>query len=708
MREYIVLEEKIVIPDSTENFVYYMNFMKDIIESRENVFNKWYDSQRDCVSVAKNADDILEKIIYPVIDRGTDYLIKKDICDDIFDRQSNYIVGRDVIKRNYLSMSLNLLNDIICDMFDEIQNINNTQQAAKQYRELRKESRGRFVGGGFGITGALKGAAEAAMLNAASGMLHSVGNTMGNMGTAVTAVTSKASLFKKYKKILLDEILEISTIIIIAIPDIAMKRGNIQFDFKINNQSPNADSAKTIMLNYKKGIIPVNDKKLQLLNALKNDPQNLNIYSIIWNEYIEDMGDLKNMAKFFNVPLEDEIDRISVEHCEGIYKQYCNEYISSKNPVMAAIEIEPQIIKAVKEITEYCQRRDIELTNIAVLDKCYEALSKVEKRLKIVAGIEYDSRKHADQIKNDRKIFYDYLKKQEIEDVGVLEGLQNLKYESFEYQNNLLDIYKREIDLRNYNLIFTNIQNISRKYFTSGKTKAGNIETASIDENFERKANFIRSITNMPENESPILLINFSTDGKSGLLLTNFAVRVYAKALLFSNKNLIYRYEDIDSIECAGNNRFIIRKENLELRTFDIDYRLNIDEQNLLCDFLNEAVFIITNLNENDRINLNNIKCECGTYLAKNEKICPVCKKMYLKEKGVFVETVECTYCKNRIQVGKKFCKICGKSQIDTVNITDNRQLGQATTAYCSQCGSPVLSTSNFCSKCGARIAVKQ
>lgn len=150
MREYIVLEEKIVIPDSTENFVYYMNFMKDIIESRENVFNKWYDSQRDCVSVAKNADDILEKIIYPVIDRGTDYLIKKDICDDIFDRQSNYIVGRDVIKRNYLSMSLNLLNDIICDMFDEIQNINNTQQAAKQYRELRKESRGGLLVVGLG------------------------------------------------------------------------------------------------------------------------------------------------------------------------------------------------------------------------------------------------------------------------------------------------------------------------------------------------------------------------------------------------------------------------------------------------------------------------------------------------------------------------------------------------------------------------------
>ena len=51
------------------------------------------------------------------------------------------------------------------------------------YREARKACRSRWVGGGFGFSGAITGAAKAAVLNAGSGLLHSTANLVGNAAT---------------------------------------------------------------------------------------------------------------------------------------------------------------------------------------------------------------------------------------------------------------------------------------------------------------------------------------------------------------------------------------------------------------------------------------------------------------------------------------------------------------------------------------------
>lgn len=50
----------------------------------------------------------------------------------------------------------------------------------REYRDARKDSRSRWSGGGFGISGALSGAAKAGALNMASGLLHSAFNAATN------------------------------------------------------------------------------------------------------------------------------------------------------------------------------------------------------------------------------------------------------------------------------------------------------------------------------------------------------------------------------------------------------------------------------------------------------------------------------------------------------------------------------------------------
>ena len=78
--------------------------------------------------------------------------------------------------------------------FDEINLQNQKEQA---YRDYRKASRGRWVGGGFGVTGALKGAATAAVFNGITGTAHSLGNAVGNAYSNYKANQKLQKLFEQ-------------------------------------------------------------------------------------------------------------------------------------------------------------------------------------------------------------------------------------------------------------------------------------------------------------------------------------------------------------------------------------------------------------------------------------------------------------------------------------------------------------------------------
>ena len=89
-----------------------------------------------------------------------------------FDKEYILNVYIDLIKPQWFD-KLEKLEDeyteILCDEID-----------MRQYRELRKLNRGRWVGGGFGLKGALAGAAQASLMNAANAGIHSIVNAIGN------------------------------------------------------------------------------------------------------------------------------------------------------------------------------------------------------------------------------------------------------------------------------------------------------------------------------------------------------------------------------------------------------------------------------------------------------------------------------------------------------------------------------------------------
>lgn len=85
---------------------------------------------------------------------------------------------------------------IISDALAEEQAaIEDKEASERAYRRARKESRGRVVGGGFGLSGAMKGMAAAGAINMTTGLFHGIANAMGNAASAAEASRSKRKLF---------------------------------------------------------------------------------------------------------------------------------------------------------------------------------------------------------------------------------------------------------------------------------------------------------------------------------------------------------------------------------------------------------------------------------------------------------------------------------------------------------------------------------
>lgn len=170
-----------------------------------------------------------------------------------------------------LFSKFNQYNSISEDMeellkpFDEILQAN---ASAQQYRELRKESRGQVIGGGFGFEGAVKGMVAAGAMNAAAGIGHSIFNSIGNAldnasaKDAMKKIFQDESLIRKYVRIASEAVIDISVIVL----DLFEKRNLIASNCVMSDEN------NALFENLKKGRIPKSDIPQIFLGLIQKTP----------------------------------------------------------------------------------------------------------------------------------------------------------------------------------------------------------------------------------------------------------------------------------------------------------------------------------------------------------------------------------------------------------------------------------------------------
>ena len=111
------------------------------------------------------ASEQVDNAMGSLINRAVELLYKNDII----------ISNEEFIRKNYeISFSY---NNMISEVIERYAEITNERSQLEQYRSLQEASRSRFVGGGFGVKGAIKGAVTAGVMNAGLDFARSFGNS---------------------------------------------------------------------------------------------------------------------------------------------------------------------------------------------------------------------------------------------------------------------------------------------------------------------------------------------------------------------------------------------------------------------------------------------------------------------------------------------------------------------------------------------------
>ncbi len=714
MTTYDISGNIVTISTEVENERYLVNATDEYIDSVEEDFDSWYSSCGSCYAVVEKIDDIYNDSIVPLVKKGI----------DILNAQGVYSLDEKTFYDKYVDQSGETiyLFETVNDMQKEVDAVDIRQEEEQMYREARKAGRGRVVGGGFGIGGALKGMVQAGMMNAATGIAHSAVNVVGNIGSGISASSDKAALFKQYREPLKTALMKDLHNIRNAIRIALKKEAGIVCKYVTVSES---DKAKAIWNNYRLGRIPVEKKKEQIIEALTLNPYNLKIYLSIWEDYGDENGELRKMATYFCVPLEQQISETAEKYGNDLFTKNCGLYEEAFNKKAAAVQIEDQIKQTLDDLVQYCQSQTISEDNISKIAQCKHLLEEIDIEIRTVRGITYDTRELAENIRKDFDTFYRTLEGKNIFESGAFEYVESAEYLTEEFKSILESVFGTEYGLRTPEKIYDNMEEVMKESLGDAIISQGWIHIPGYIGSFQNIEPMINNILGNLGEELVLAFFDRSSKGKSGVMITNQFLRIYAKGFL-SNENAAYPIEQVEKIECQEADTYLVTLYNQNPVSFSMKRGdMAVDEQIAFGNVLNDLVRIVNNLSIESRMQLFRLYkhtkiCRCGMLLLPDERICPSCKWM-IKENGEFVETQICPNCNNYIQKGKRFCSICGyqiEGDGDPSNVTDAGDAQEEmdekavsenpeernTDMVCPNCHNMVKPGKKFCSKCGAKI----
>ena len=190
--------------------------------------------------------------------------------------------------------------DNLCDQYESI--IDDEAQK-DEYRTRRRESRSRFVGYGYGVSGAIKASAQAGALNLATGAAHGIFNLGAKAISAVGAGIKKSGIFHSEEtKEMLTEAIGMSVFNIHFALCEALSE-NLGIDF---TEITDEHIEKTnILLSNLSRVSDENEKKDILIQALVNNPFCETVYEKLL-EMIEpkDYSSIITLANYFSVDIK--------------------------------------------------------------------------------------------------------------------------------------------------------------------------------------------------------------------------------------------------------------------------------------------------------------------------------------------------------------------------------------------------------------------
>lgn len=291
-RQYEILWQKLCFDSAAERYFDLMLLEWDAQMAAETLFFDWYAKQGSVRNVLANFENSINCIFDTAI---------ADPFYEVLKSYKIYDISGSTFAKNYLSTKY--IRAAFSDLSKENDYIDLEQQDKADYRQERKDSRGRVVGGGFGFSGAVKGMVTAGAMNAATGLIHGAFNAIGNVGSAISAASAKSSLYSssKIKSSFSDAIrTDAACTFFNCVNLINSRRGaSIAFQLEVGKSNALFENALSV---------PEMREEL-LLQSLQCCPWNVKVLEYIYSNYSEDRKTVLALANRFNVSVDRAVQK---------------------------------------------------------------------------------------------------------------------------------------------------------------------------------------------------------------------------------------------------------------------------------------------------------------------------------------------------------------------------------------------------------------
>lgn len=394
MGKFILLGEEVVTEPSRDNYIEVSKAVDDaVLEEISWVHEKIY-SYTQLRDLASDIKDIMDKAYGNTITRVLPLLYDRDI----YDLNVETFVG------TYLENDegYGIIQDIVAKVRGEYQSIIEAGELEKAEREYEMENRARWEGGGFGWQGAIKGAAQAGIMNAIEGAAYSRINARANAGTdrkvrnALDSFMQNSGIQEHCMDAFIAATMGIKKGLMRALSNFA----DMEFEEISDSDKLRANNIISSIL---AGNVPEAKVKEQLLKVWNLNPFNEEIYKQLFNRYGDADNSIQELAKKFSVDvmeLKEEAFSLwfverwlhyqSIEDSEVIIK----EYTQFKEDALA--ELEKLGIR-----DSYFESRRISQMMLRI----DEALERANTTLRMVDGVLYEDKETADRIRADLAVF---------------------------------------------------------------------------------------------------------------------------------------------------------------------------------------------------------------------------------------------------------------------------------------------------------------
>lgn len=304
MSKFTLFGQDIEFSEAADRYIKWYQAISPAIQGASNDFVAYYEKY-------DNISDVLDGYSKILVSITSDWAIKP-----LFNTLLNIGIY-DINEENFEDECWDLSGaekyyDQIADAYNEIVE---GLEDAKSYRAERKASRGRVVGGGFGVGGALKGMATAGAMNAVTGLGHSVVNGIGNIASSIAASSAKKSLYNNGETMLtlVKGVRECIIDIFFAYHDFINEcKDEVWFD------GSGFDTEKSDTLLANSSAVPKDKREELLIKAFIFCPFNEDLLRHIFLHFEEERENIFKIAKKYKVDLNDDL-------LEVICKRYCKD-----------------------------------------------------------------------------------------------------------------------------------------------------------------------------------------------------------------------------------------------------------------------------------------------------------------------------------------------------------------------------------------------